>query len=631
MSVRLDGVFDIECASWDRMVCGALYRPIDGTTMVRTPDELCDLLLRRGGWWWTWNGGRYDTLRVAETLRARGATVTCRMSGSSISRLVCGNLQILDATALIPMGLEDAAELAGLVAPELGWQCQCGEDCGGYCRIRSRGMDLAELAELRGYCAEDARVAYEVIAAVLTRFAGVGMELRGTLGGTAWETARKWAALPVATCKRCTENPRPASCAGHWRSEVWRQVRRAYFGGRTTVIRPWAKIGTHHDLSSAYPAALASTALPVGAPVEAAGRRARIAYERGIAGVYQARVMVDEATFLPPLPVRNPDDSTSYPIGEIEGSWTLLELQAAELAGARILDLEECVAWPDGTQRILSGPIQRWYGLRLADGKAGAWGDLWRLVCNALPGKFAEQPERSSVAINPRQIRYCNPASKRSRRFGCTHDYCTERCGSYKQLDNAGAIFAVPYYRIGESAHVHWAAYTTSVTRIDLHRQCLAVGRDLVYTDTDSIWTTGRRPWPEGDELGEWAFKHRWADFSCLAPKVYRYVDVCGSECEDHGRVICRVAGAPDVSDVRWKPGQAIDSRRGVLTLREGAKVDNLFKARRRGGRLPDPLGEGGGWWGDRRLRADEGVTYPVRHGESKTQEGRASYTGPDR
>jgi hypothetical protein len=594
--LRLDGFFDIECANWDRFVCGAIYRPIDGVKIVRTLDDLVDELLRRGGMYWTWNGGKYDTLAVAEKLRERGINATCRMSGSSVSRLVAGHLQILDAHALIPMPLDEATGLIGRAAAKLPWPCRCDDNCGGYCRIDTR-LDLAMMADLLGYCSQDAIDGYDVVAAVLTRFASVGMELRGTLGGTAWETARRWADLPVAK----------------WRSELWRFAREGYFGGRVIVARPKATAGTHHDLSAAYPAALAATSVPVGDPVEAAGRRARLAFDRGIPGIYRARVIVPDGMWIPPLPMRLADDSITYATGKLRGTWTQPELAGAIERGVKLHAIDECLAWPDGAQRILSGPVKRWYGYRIEAGKDTAWGKLWRLIANSVTGKLAEQPERGSIVINPSTIKYCDGVCERSRRFGCTRGYCTERCGSYKQLDPDGRVFNVPYYRIGESAHIHWAAYLTATTRMEVGSMIDVVGHDLVYSDTDSIWTVGRRPFPEGDDMGHWAFKHAWTDFSCLAPKVYRYVD------PSTGEVVCRVAGAPRVDDARWVAGQSYDAR-GVYTLREAAATGDLFQRRDHERKLPEPHG----WYGDRRLETSEGVTYPAPYGEAEKEKRRA-------
>jgi len=597
--IRLDGFIDIDCAGWDQMVVGVLYEP-SGTTVVRDPDSLIDELMGGGGHWWTWNGGRYDSLQIAERMRARGLRATASLSGSSVTRIACGNLLVLDACGLIPLplgrkrGRADpcGADLAGVEPPgPLGWPCRCGDDCGGYCQIHT-GLSERRTAELADYCAYDARVGYLAVQAVIREAERAQLELRGTLGGTAWATAQAWAGLPDA----------------EWRSSTWREVRRAYFGGRTIVARPTAPSGWHYDLSSAYPAALATTPVPIGDAVEVGGKRARIAYARQLPGVYVAEVDVPEDQWIPPLPVRLPDESIAYPIGRVRGTWTLLELAEAERRGAKVRRVTEGVVWPDGAAPIYADVVTRWYAERMRRGKASAWGAWWRLLANSLTGKLAEHPERHSVSINPAKVKICVPGKSRANRAGCTVRYCTGRCGSYRQLDSEGRVYSVPFYRIGKAAQVHHAAYLTAATRARLMEGIDQVGTDLVYSDTDSIWTLDRAPSPVGAGLGEWERKHLWGDFSARAPKVYRYVTT-------DGEVVCRVAGMGHLTDQDWAlmaAGGRVSTDRGVMTLLESAPSDRLFRRRYREGRLPPVTG----WYGDRVLRTHGGLTYPVSYGE---------------
>lgn len=615
--IKIDGFLDIECAVWDRMIVGVLYTPADGAIVVRTPDELVDELTIRGGTWWCWNGGRYDSLQIAEVLRQRGRPALCHPSGSSISRIVSGNLSIVDACALIPMplgkkrgfGNDDqpcGAELADLEPPgELGWPCICGTrgGCGGYCRIRT-GMHPTRLRQLTEYCANDARVGYQVVTYVLAHLAGKEITVKSTLGGTAWATAKAWANLPDA----------------EWRSQHWRQVRRAYYGGRVTVFRPSATIGAHYDLSSAYPAALAATPLPIGDPVEVGGRRAQLAYTRGMPGCYVAEVEVPADSFVPPLPMRIPTtNGVCYPVGRFVGEWTLPELQSAEARGTKIRKIREGIVWPDGASPLFADVVTRWYGYRMSAGKGSAWGAYWRLMANSLTGKFAEQPDRQSIALNPGKVRICVPGSKHAKRGRCTLEWCTGRCGAYKQLDTDGRVFGVPYYRIGASSHVHWAAYLTAATRITLlgELEHIAAAGDAVYSDTDSIWTTGTAPYDVGSGIGQWELKHGWSNMQIRAAKVYRYFDT------STGEVVCRAAGMPHLSDEQWRQAEQRDreivSDRGVMTLLEAAPGGKLFRRRYRHGKLPEPTG----WYGDRTLRRGSVVTYPATYGENKAREAR--------
>jgi len=234
------------------MVVGCLYQPARGIETVRTPDDLVSELLDRGGWWWTWFGGRYDMLAVADVLYRRGHRVTCHTAGAPITRLVCGSLTIADAYSLIPMDLDRASGIAGKPpVGTLGWECNCGERCGGYCAITT-GISGARLRELEDYCATDTRRVYEVIAALIDHCRDRDYQIRGTLGGTAWATAKARLGLPDAS----------------YRTSTWVRIRRASYGGRETVARARADQGAHYDIRSAYPSALADTPVPVGELVE---------------------------------------------------------------------------------------------------------------------------------------------------------------------------------------------------------------------------------------------------------------------------------------------------------------------------------------------------------------------------
>ena len=602
--VVLTGTVDIEAARWDRPVVAVAYQPSGTKTFRgrRLVAELVDYLRSVGGCWWAWGGGRYDTLAILDELLNRGSTVQCSLAGSAISRAVVGSVKVLDAMALVPFSLPVAAQLAGLEAPRGlegdGWQCRCRDldetaaDCGGYCRITER-LPPYMRQQLEAYCAHDCRVAYDVIAAVLTRWSAAGLVVKGTLGGTAWATAQAWAGLPDA----------------EWRVDLWRLVRRAYYGGRTIIARPYALGVDHFDIASAYPAALASTALPIGQPIQGGKDKAAKAYRRGLAGVYKATVTVEESAFIPPLPWRDRDGRIYYGTGTMRGWWTAIELAAAEDRGATIDDITECVAWKESA-RVLEPVVTKWYGERMRAGRETAWGDLWNALSRSLTGKLAQQPEMEAVLVNARSVRYCAPWIPSSRAAGCTRGACTGRCQAYRQLDSEGRVWAVPIWRLGESSHVQWAAYLTAATRIQVGDGWRACGRDLVYGATDSAWSQGKPPGPLGDALGDWRKVARWGEWTCRGPGTYRGVN-------EAGEVVIRAGGVPRLSDAQWaqlaERDAKLETSRGVLTLKEAAPGGKLFKRRVRDSRLPHPEG----WYGDRLLRRD-GLTYPVPLDEAR-------------
>lgn len=591
--IRIDGTIDLECAQWDRVVVAAMYSPRDGHRTFRSVGALVDELLARGGWWWSWSGGTYDTLAIADELLRRGLRALVHLAGARVTRLEVGNFKLCDAYALIPMDLDTACGLAGdpPVGP-LGWPCICGGACGGYCRI-SPSMSESRKRELEGYCVEDARKGYRAIAALVDFAEEHDLDLRGTIGGAAWATAARWIGLPKVD----------------WHWSTWKRVREGYYGGRITVGRAWAPGGVKYDLNSAYPWALASQELPVGDPIELGGDRAGAAYRFGAPGIYRAVVRIPDA-WLPPLPYRLPSGRLSFPLGELAGAWPITELEAAEARGAEIVDVISAITWPG--KAVLFDDFVGWcYDERQKRGKDTAWGKWLRLFPNSLTGKLAENPERQGVMMHPSpdSIVVCDGTSERSRRAGCSIERCTERCGKWSQIDPWGQIWTIPLFRLGAGAHVHWGAYVTAAIRLRSLEAWEACGDDFLYGHTDSCLTSGAEPPGVGDELGQWGNQGVFGDWHCTGPVACTYVD-------GNGEVHAKVAGLSATSERAWlfdaDHEREIVEARGVRTFREAASSgEGLFKRRRRVIRRPEDTG----WRGDRIVAGSDGRTYPVDRG----------------
>lgn len=580
------GTFDIECASWNKFAVAATYEPATGSAIHRSRAALVDHMIRAGGTWWSHAGGIYDLLAVSEEIRRRGLPCTVDLSGHRVSRIVCGKLTLRDSWSLVPLSLDAAAEMAGEVAPHLPFACSCGLACGGFCTIRP-GDKRSGLAD---YCAADARVLYLVLQAVDEFAEREGIILKGTLGASAWATARDTLGLADADIA----------------PPIWRAIRRAYFGGRVTIARPRESgPGVHYDISGAYPASLAACHLPDGEWRQLGSRAAMTALARQQPGVYDATVDVPRDTFMPALPVRLEDDRTTYPVGRISGTWVELELRSAVERGAKIIAVDSAIVW-ERTRQLFAPIISRWHRLRQAAGKKTAWGRWLRLVPNSLTGKLAERPDRRSVRMHPEEIKICEG------RRPCTNLRCSGRCGAYEQLDIDGQIWSVPFYRPARSGHIHWAAYLTAHTRGVWLDGADRVGGALVYGDTDSIWLRGHRtPGKTGDALGAWEYKHGWTEWQCVAPKSYRFRD------PSIGTVV-RTAGL-SITDDEWDQGFAT-SDRGVLGFVEAARTSRgLFRRAHRRFSLSSRAADTG-LYGDRRLDPGTGVTYPPAYGEAKEE-----------
>ncbi len=576
---RVDGTLDIECASWDRFAVAATYRPATGSVIHKTIPALTDWLLANPGHYWAHCGGTYDFLAIAEELRRRSLACSVDLAGHRVSRLVCGRLTLRDSYPLVPLALDIAAPLAGATAPKLSLRCSCGNACGGYCRIRP-GDTRPSVAE---YVAADAYVLWQVLQAIEEHAASLGLHLRGTIGGTAWATAKALLELPDADFE-------PAQ---------WRAIRKGYYGGRVQIFRPMARgPGAHWDISSAYPAALAGTQLPVGDCDEYGSRLAAKCLALQRPGIYTITIVVPES-YVPPLPIRD-GHYLAYPFGELRGTWTLPEIELARARGATVTEVHDALVW-DATAPIFGDLIRHWFEARSRAGKKTPLGQWLRLLANSLTGKLAEGPERRTVRMFPESIVTCPMLRP------CSRIRCSGACGAYEQLDHWGQVWSIPFYRPATSGHVHWAAYLTASTRATWLAGAESQGHDIVYGDTDSIWTLSRKgPEPQGRALGHWEYKHGWTEWQCVAPRAYRYRD-------DDGGAVVRTAGMA-VSDDEWQKGRA-ETDRGVMGFVEAARSSQgLFRRKHRAWTMPKRA-EGSGLYGDRILAHGEGITYPREYG----------------
>lgn len=581
--MNIAGTFDIECADWDRPVVMVCYQG-DTHRVFHSLDDAIDFMRGVGGTWCAHAGGIYDGLAVADRLRARGIKFQADESQGRLSRIVCGSLVLRDSYSLFPAPLDDLCGMLGRPVPSLPWPCTCGRSCGGYCRIGEKAKEGDP--DLEAYCVADCRDLFDGLQHLGEFAADNGIVLKGTLGGTAWATAKEYLGLPDAD----------------WPSwDVWRRIRAADKPGRMAIVRPTADgPGSHSDIVNAYPAALARAELPVGELSECGGKRARVALHNALPGLYSVTVHVPEDLFLPPLPWRV-GGRTVYPVGTISGTWVLPELVAALERGVQLVDVHSAIVW-QATAPLFAELMHRWYELRRKVGKRTPLGQWVSRMAKALCGKLAEGPEKHRILVHPEKVKLC------MRERGCRNG-CTGRCRRYEQVDLWGHIWSAPYWKASPSGHVHWSAYLRASTRIQLLTEAEKFGAaELVYMNTDSIWSIGRRlPSPISDELGHWERKHGWSDWQCRAPSVYRCIG-------DDGQPIIRAAGCSQVSDIDWQRGGGVLDR-GVVTFRRAAKsTQGLFRQKHRRWTLPETPDDG--MYGDRKLDAFDGRTYPL-HAET--------------
>lgn len=590
-TITVDGVWDIETEAWEHFVVGALYRPGQKTVVYSfaKESEFVDLLIGLKGTYWAHNGGRYDFLWLIKHLVARQIPFRISMSGSSVAGLFVGDAIFRDSARLIPMSLDKASEIGSVRKMDgTGLPCRCNDDCGGYCSIR-RDMLRRDMFTLVEYLIADCRATYSMLDTVATLAERWDLDLKSTIGASAWATVKRLGA-PVA------------EWGGRKKTFVTRDyndARKGYFGGRTQVLRPFAENYHAHDIISAYPAALASLELPTGERRRLYGDEASAAFASGRLGIYCAIVHVPEC-FLPPLPVRG-KSRIGFPIGKFRGWWTALELQTALFRGATIRSVTEALVWSE-REMVLAPFCRHVWSLRDAAGPKTSLGTWLKLYANSLTGKLASRPQVERIVSDPSAKLIC-PADFDCQGVMCgmgccPHRACTGQCGRVTPIADGVPIFVRKFSQLSECSHVEWAAYLTAWTRTKLI-DFAGSGDDGIYCDTDSWKCLEPKTRGIGTALGDFKYEGRRLIFESRAPKTYMEVD-------EDGVVSGASKGIPDAVRNFHRLSEGVLVNRGVDTFKTAARKGDFFARKN----LTRAINPDGLTFGDRRLRSD-GRTYP--------------------
>jgi DNA polymerase type B, organellar and viral len=499
-TIEIDAIYDIETEGWTTPVLGGLYRKGKGYEEFdwREFGSLARDIGAVEGSAWAHNGGGFDHLWWLDHASSGGVRASIRAAGSRVVEISSGKLRLLDSLALAKTPLRDFTRGLGVSKLDLGFRCRDeashGPDCGGYCRI-SRRLSVRERSQLSQYLRADVDSLQQALSRLKEWGEAHDLDLAPTIGGAAWASARRMLGLPDAEL----------STADH------QFARAAYKGGRNQVFRPYAEAGYEFDVNALYPAALAGLHLPVGTPTRSYGDAARRAYARGLPGCFLADVSVPEM-WIPPLAVRC-KDRNAYPTGDFSGTWTAIELHYAEELGCRIRNVRAALTWPNSANVFRPWVEKLWFLRANAEGgKSSPFGTFLKFYMNSLTGKLGMRPAAAGYLLNP-------TTQKEGREYLGKGLWKYEGAGVRKTKDGRWVAGA-------PCCHVEWAAYLTAWGRIAWHRQATAGGDDLIYGDTDSIFSIGTRGGDGGSvgrDLGEWEPKGTFRDFDAIAPKFYTY------------------------------------------------------------------------------------------------------------
>lgn len=551
--ISIDAVFDIETIDWTEFLCGSLWTKRHGMRVFHDPDSLADALIElpKGCQVWAHAGGKFDFLWLLDHLIARGdrvkANVACS-GGSATSVRFSGGPHLRDSQRLIPLSLANAATIAG--------EHRKKGDAGIAFEAMSRSMSPSQYDRVVEYCVSDTELLRDVLFALVRYCDENGIELRGTVGGSAWATAKEWCGLDGA------EWPSP---------RVYNFASDGYKGGLCAVGRLETGIVHRYDRKSAYPASI-MLPIPCGPHRSKRGKEASKAFAAHMPGIYRARVSMPES-MVPSLPIVQ-NNRLLFPHGNLIGTWTHHELAFAESRGAVVRDIGGAVVWKH--ERPILAPFAR-RAFELRD-RLPAWakkglGTWLKFLANSFTGKTGQSPDTNTIAIGD-----------------YSHDF------RYKAVGVSEHVWSRGVWRIADCAHVQMAAVLTARARIELIEQIEHAGNSWVYSDTDSVFSECELTRNRGTDLGQWDYEGIGRDWIAAAPKVYSYLD-------DGGKDVLHAKGVKIDRREEWEryvSGQKVENSRGVKTLKIAAREGGRLFVRKYLARALSLQSREGPWVGGR-------------------------------
>lgn len=557
---------DIECEDWEHFVLGCAASETGEAHHFRTLRQMAD--------WYVGldprdvviahNGGRYDFLALLSVLWREGPKWTGTLAGSALVSLRArGHAELRDSYRLVMQSLRDWTG----AKEALGLPCLCGEDCGGYCSIH-RKMAARVRERVAEYCLQDCRALITAYKSTVARAEADGFAIRDargkvrrTCGGVAWATAQ-------ALCPEL---------AGDGPPEDWSELDTlmlAAFGGRVEGGATHADRVEQDDVNSMYPWCLTQP-VPTGkASILHDARAARRAFARGRPGIYTARVSQRAEQFAL-LPHRGPEGDMLWATGEVEGSWSHLELEAAARHGATVR-VQSGIVY--AREKAIYAPFMRRMWELRDDARARgdeSYREFVKRIANSFTGKTGQEADSETLHILDER----NDTPREDWRY----------CGGTGPL----SVFVSTHRRIPDCSRPHHYCTLTARSRVKLlEERLLPAGERFVYCDTDGAKYRGKRiRTNSGDGLGEWKYEGALAPWRCRGLKLYAGMDA-------DGEWAVKAKGIPNAALSTFQAlcaGLTVAREAGVEGVRTAFKVPGRpFRKRRveRGvRRSPDLLG----------------------------------------
>jgi hypothetical protein len=309
--------------------------------------------------------------------------------------------------------------------------------------------------------------------------------------------------------------------------KVMMKIYDSYYGGRTEVVRQGKFTGVVcSDINSLYPSVFDSKPYPLGRFWRKTVRSdwELLRYLNKYEGFVEGQLWEDYS-FLPILPTRNEEGRTLFGWGEKEGVFTFPEIKYCfNKDRIRIKYPIELIIFKGGD--FFNGfGIDNYNDRKKLQKEGNPLEYPVKIDMNSLYGKLGQKLFQEGIKIinesdlakiylgelTPEKI----IEEMKNTQFLELNEYVREnrRFGIIRYRKKAVKPFYLPQI----------ASYVTAYARIRLHESMEDSSRDLLYTDTDSIWTVGTPEIEFSDRLGDWKIEKECSEAGFIALKCYAY------------------------------------------------------------------------------------------------------------
>lgn len=273
------------------------------------------------------------------------------------------------------------------------------------------------------------------------------------------------------------------------------KIRTAYFGGRVEIFRPFFK-GTrdkqlyNYDVNSLYPTVMLQNDFPNAFLYETDE------YEANELGFYECEFNVPSEMYCPPIGIVR-DGKYCFPTGIFKAFCTTHEINYARSIGIKCRTSNGFIFSNGG--RIFEKYVKDLYQIRKRSEKDSVDDTIAKLLMNSCYGRFGLRLERENIVFDDG-----SPGLKHLRNL-VVGDRTYRLMTKEVELESFN--------------NVAIAAFVTAYARIHMHKIYRECGRELFYTDTDSIFTT--KKFDESRELGGLKLVDQVESACFLLPKTY--------------------------------------------------------------------------------------------------------------